>query len=179
MGKKKAARILLPVVKQLSSLGDTSSINFYYGENRYNHIVMPYYSSTPAVNVIQNTYAQYPPHVTSINLPKIVPQHFAYPPNTLLWVAWQYSRKQIHFFIFSSFWWKGCGLLRMLPSSQDNFTLGGRGGGKAYPNPLFDLVLIAKLHRKMERSECRRKKEIFISMLLTMHYNLLPVQSQN
>ena len=103
VGKKKAARIRLPVVKKLSSLGDTSSINFYYGQNRDNHIVMPYYSSTPAVNVIQNTYAQYPSHVTSINLSKIVPQHFAYPPNTLLWVAWQYSRKHLHFVIFSSF----------------------------------------------------------------------------
>ena len=66
-------------------MGDAFSNNFHCSENRDNQIAIPYYSSTPAVNVIQNTYAQHPAHVTSINLPKIVPQHFADPPNTLVY----------------------------------------------------------------------------------------------
>ena len=69
----------------LSNLGDVFSNNFHCRENRDNQIAMPYYSSAPAVNVIQDTYAQYPAHVTSINLPILVPQDFAYPPNTFVY----------------------------------------------------------------------------------------------
>ena len=85
MGKKKPARIRVPIVKKLSNLGDAFNNNFHCGDNQDYQVVIAYYSSAPAVNVIHNTYAQYPAHVTSINLPNIVPQHFAYPPNTLVY----------------------------------------------------------------------------------------------
>ena len=56
------------------------------------------------------------------------------------------------------------------------------GGGKANPNPPFDLIVIASYTDylgRMERSECCRKQEMFISMLSTTHYNLLTARSQN
>ena len=140
---------------------------------------MPYYSSTPAENVTQNTYAEYPAHVTSINLPKTVPQHFVYPPNTLVYSGLHGNIPE-----------NTCALSSLAVSDERVATCYGNSvplkiilprGVKANPNSPFELVVIASYTDnlgKMERSECRRKQEMFISKLSTTHYNLLPVRSQ-
>ena len=110
---------------------------------------MPYYSSTPAVNDIQNTYAQYPAHVTSINLPKIVPQHFAYPPNTLVYSGLHGNIPE-----------NTCALSSLAVSDGRVATCYGCSvplkitlprGVKANPNSRFELVVIAKLHRQFRK----------------------------
>ena len=149
VGKKKPARIRVPVVKKLSNLSDAFSNNFHCGENRDNQIVMPYYSSTPAVNVIQNTYAQYPVHVTSINLSKTVPQHFAYPPNTFVYTG-SHGNIPENTYVLSSLAVSdgrvatcyGCSLPLKITLAE---------GGKGNPHPPFDLVVIAKLHRRFRK----------------------------
>ena len=150
MGEKKPARIRDPIVKKLSNLGDAFSNNFHCVENRDNQIAMPYYSSTPAVNVIQNTYAQYPAHVTSINLPKIAPQHFANPPNTLVYSG-SHGNIPENTYVLSYLAVSdgrvatcyGCSLPLKITLLE---------GGKDNPNPPFDLVVIAKLHRQFRKN---------------------------
>ena len=149
MGKKKPARIRVSVVKKLSNLGDAFSNNFHCGENRDNQVVMPYYSSTPAVNDIQNTYAQYPAHVTSINLPKIVPQHFAYPPNTLVYSGLHGNIPENTYVLSSLAVSDGRVATCYGCSLPLKITL--PGGGKANPNRPFDLVVIAKQHRQFRK----------------------------
>ena len=150
VGKKKPARIRVSVVKKLSNLGDAFSNNFHCGENRDNQIVMPYYSSTPAVNDIQNTYAQYPAHVTSINLPKIVPQHFAYPPNTLVYSGLHGNIPE-NTYVLSSL-----AVSDGRVANCNGFSLPLKitltGGAKANPNPPFDLIVTAKLHRQFSKN---------------------------
>ena len=112
---------------------------------------MRYYSSAPAVNFIQNTYAQYPAHVTSINLPRIVPQQFAYPPNTLVYSG-SHGNIPENTYVLSSLAVSdgrvatcyGCSLPLKITLP---------GGGKANPNPPFDLVVIAKQHRQFRKDE--------------------------
>ena len=150
VGKKKPARIRVSVVKKLSNLGDAFSNNFHCGENRDNQIVMPYYSSTPAVNDIQNTYAQYPAHVTSINLPKIVPQHFAYPPNTLVYSG-SHGNIPENTYVLSSL-----AVSDRRVANCNGFSLPLKitltGGAKANPNPPLDLIVTAKLHRQFSKN---------------------------
>ena len=133
----------------LSNLGDVFSNNFHCRENRDNQIAMPYYSSAPAVNVIQDTYAQYPAHVTSINLPILVPQDFAYPPNTLVYSG-SHGNIPENSYVLSSLAVSdgriatrhGCSLpLKIILP----------WGGKANPNPTFDLVVTVKLHRQLKK----------------------------
>ena len=149
VGKKKPARIRVPVVKKLSNLGDAFSNNFHCGENRDNQIAMSYYSSTPAANAIQNTYAQYPAHVTSINLPKIVPQHFAYPPNTFVYSGLHGNIPESTYVLSSLSVSDGRVATCYGCSLPLKITL--PGGGKANPNPPFDLVVIGKLHRQFRK----------------------------
>ena len=128
---------------------DAFSNNFHCGENRDNQIVMSYYSSTPAENVIQNTYAKYPAHVTSINLPETVPQHFFYPPNTLVYSGLHGNIPE-----------NTCALSSLAVSDGRVATCYGCSvplkitlprGVKANPNSRFELVVIAKLHRQFRK----------------------------
>ena len=150
MGKKKPARIRVPVVKQLSNLGDAFSNNFHCSENRDNPIAIPYYSSIPAVNVIQNTYAQHPAHVTFINLPKIVPQHFPDPPNTLVYSG-SHGNIPENTYVLSSLAVSDGRVTNCYGFSLPlKITL--TGGAKANPNPPFDLIVIAKPHRQFSKN---------------------------
>ena len=110
---------------------------------------MPYYSSTPAVNVIQNTYAQYPAYITSINLPKIVPQHFAYPPNTLVYSG-SHDNIPENTYILSSLAVSD-GRVATCYGCSFPLKITLPGGGKANSNPPFDLVVIAKLYRQFRK----------------------------
>ena len=123
---------------------------------------MPFYSSTPTVNVIQNTYEEYPVHVTSINLPKLAQRHFAYPPNTLVYSG-SHDNIPENTYIFSSLAVSDGRVANCYRYSLFlKITL--TEGGKANANPPFDLVVIAKLHkqfRKDDQSVVGSKKYLF------------------
>ena len=130
-------------------MGDTFSNNFHCGDNRDNQIIMPYYSSAPPVNVIQNTYVQCPAHVTSINLPKIVPKRFGYPPNTHVYFGSHGSIPENTCILSSLAVSDGTVAPCYGWSLPLKITL--LGAGKANPNLPFDLVVTAKLHRQFRK----------------------------
>ena len=112
---------------------------------------MSYYSSTPAINFIQNIYAQCPAHVTCINLPKLVAQPFPHASNALVYSG-MHGNIQENTQVLSSLAVSdgrvttcyGCfiPLKIILPR-----------GGKANSNTPFDFVVIAKLHRPFRKDE--------------------------